>query len=373
MTNGTGATASPRFDLIGSSRIQDGGTAEVYVGPGGLINQATNPGSGPHIPQTTSYPVTVNITDPKFISLTNLTVTMNLQQAAALGEIRADLIAPDGTIVNTFPEPDRRVGHDPRPTRRSGSRAPTSVLRPADAWARSSTIARPGVLPTGERRPRSSAPSAPKGALALLDGLTAAKINGTWTLRITDFRATTLPHPLRRPTSSSTGPSTSPRDSRIVRIPRSPAPMSSGLIRDFPQGFGRGRTNRASARGSRSPRTIPWARSALTWVGCTWLMSTMSISRPTRGRHRQPGGQYRHFLAYSENGGQSWVNAGQVNDDLRGCGWLHRSSAIPQGNSSRWGGRSSCPTWRSTRRPARWSCRGVMSGTMPRAPGPPLT
>ena len=122
--NGSGATASPRFDLIDSSRIQDGGTAEVYVGPGGPIIQATDPGGGAdHIPQTTSYPVTVNITDPKFISLTNVTVTMNLQQAA-LGEIQADLIAPDGTTVNLFLNQTDAAGPTP-PNPPSASRGRT--------------------------------------------------------------------------------------------------------------------------------------------------------------------------------------------------------------------------------------------------------
>ena len=43
---GTFATASPAFDLIQSSRITNGGTAYVLTGSGGLINQATDPGSG---------------------------------------------------------------------------------------------------------------------------------------------------------------------------------------------------------------------------------------------------------------------------------------------------------------------------------------
>ena len=249
-------------------------------GPGGLINQATDPGGGAaHNPQTTSYPVTVNITDPKFISLTNLTVTMNLQQAA-LGEIRVGSDRARRHEREPFPEPDQRRGHDPDPPRRSGSRAPTWVSPPTDGWARSSMIAQPGASPTGARRLHSSAPSGPKGALSVFDGRvrgTAQRAPGA--CQITDFRATAPPRPPRRPTSSSTGHSTSPRDSRIVADSQVARPRSSGPSPGTSPGPRPRQGHRASARGSRSPRTIPWARSALTRAGSMWLMSTTSISR----------------------------------------------------------------------------------------------
>ena len=166
----------------------DGGTAEVYVGPGGSINQATDPGGGAaHIPQTTSYPVTVNITDPKFISLTNVTVTMNLQQAA-LGEISVDLIAPTGPgercSVTRRPQPAKLPRIPPTASRGRTWESPLAV----NSWGRFSIFcAARSITDRGATLPFVGT-FRPEGNLALLNGLTAAQLNGTWTLRITDFR-----------------------------------------------------------------------------------------------------------------------------------------------------------------------------------------
>lgn len=199
---GTGAAATPAFDLIESSRITDGGTAYVAQGPGGLINQATDPGNGaPHNPATTSYPVTVNLADPKFIALTNLTVKLNLQQAA-LNEIMVELVAPDGTRVTLFRNQTDAAGQTPNP-------APSYGITGANL----------GIAPNGlvgtvfdDRAARSiddrgaTAPFVatfqPEGSLSVFNGRTAAQLNGTWRLVITDFRATAPPTPPRRPISS---------------------------------------------------------------------------------------------------------------------------------------------------------------------------
>ena len=120
---------------------------------------------------------------------------MNLQQAA-LGEIRADLIAPDGTPVNLFLNQTDAAGTTPTnpPFGISGANlglAPSGRLGTVfdDRAARRITDRGAAAPFVGTFRP--------EGSLSLFDGRTAAQLKGTWTLQITDFRATTPPHAAR--------------------------------------------------------------------------------------------------------------------------------------------------------------------------------
>src|SRR5262249_42532990 len=92
---------NPALDVIKSERITNGAVGATFTGTGGTITDATNPGgTNPHIPNPTSFTQLVNITDPRFVSVSDLDVTVNLNHPD-LRELRIELVAPDG--VTTVP------------------------------------------------------------------------------------------------------------------------------------------------------------------------------------------------------------------------------------------------------------------------------
>ena len=148
------------FDLIQSSRITNGGTAVIVNGAGGVIDEDVK-----------EFAVTVNLADPKFISLTNLTVTVNLLQAT-LADVQIELVAPDNTRRLLLPAGVTGTNLGIAPNGQPlgtvfDSRAARSIL---DGGATAPFV--------GTFRPLQS--------LGIFNGRTPAGLNGTWRLVITD-------------------------------------------------------------------------------------------------------------------------------------------------------------------------------------------
>ncbi len=84
------------------SQVNDyGGTGSHWDGPAAAIRDAIKPASGDDIPQSTTSTVYVDITDPKFLALQNIDVSLTLSDPN-LGQLSATLTAPDGEVVTLF-------------------------------------------------------------------------------------------------------------------------------------------------------------------------------------------------------------------------------------------------------------------------------
>jgi subtilisin-like proprotein convertase family protein len=166
---------------------------QQFVGAGGGIGDAADPGGGAaHNQQVTTFTQTVNFTDPRINILDRLDVDLSVNHSA-INELRIRLIPPPGSGL-----------------------APITLLN-NQTDAAGGTIAGVGATGAGLGFPRaaqgsigtvfsSSAATSivgntggaasigyfrPEGSLAAIAGRTAAQLSGTWTLEITDFRATT--------------------------------------------------------------------------------------------------------------------------------------------------------------------------------------
>ena len=96
-----------------SSRILDSGTADAFAGIPGVIAKAFAGVNGsPDFPQTTLFTDDVNITDPSFITLKDMSVTLNINEPSSNTELQAVLIAPDGTQITLFTNQENSAGPD---------------------------------------------------------------------------------------------------------------------------------------------------------------------------------------------------------------------------------------------------------------------
>ena len=84
------ANANPPFDAPLSNRIPNGAVGTSFTSPGGTVVDAT---AGP---QPTDFPVNVNVTDPRFINVSDVEVSLNLV-SATLAELSVVLIPPPGS------------------------------------------------------------------------------------------------------------------------------------------------------------------------------------------------------------------------------------------------------------------------------------
>ena len=198
-------------------------------------------------------------------------------------------------------------------------------------WARSSTIARPGASPTAVRRRRSSARSGPKETSALLNGRDRGAAQRHLDSRITDFRATAPPTPPATPdqlfnwTLNLTSGLTDHPDSQVAthqcrRVP-SRAPIPGPRPRPDRQGIGPGiQIASDNTLGSFSPHQ---GRLYVTYV------NYVNFKNGPGAGIDNPAYNTDIFLAYSDNGGQSWTNAGRSTTT-----WRSRTDtlepAIPQ-------------------------------------------
>lgn len=142
--------------------------------------------------QTTDFPIQVNITDPRFILASNLNVTLALHQPD-LKSTKILLLPPAGsglapiTLLNNGTNSDGSNN----PGRGTGGANPGEVNGTAlgtifdDQAIRS--ILDTGAPPfVGRFQPEYNDPSN-SGTMSEVQGRTAAQLNGVWTLRIIDF------------------------------------------------------------------------------------------------------------------------------------------------------------------------------------------
>ena len=207
-----GGSSKPNFDEINTKSSTTGGTDEHFDSASNVtIINATKDGikSGTDSFVPTTIPIAVNIADPKFASLQDLTLTLSLQYPT-LANTSATLTSPpipgfplgrtitlwnnatnnDGTasnLGNSLAGANVGASAQGQPSA-SGSNYIGTVL---DSTANRSLFDGNVTAPyTGHFRPAGNLQSA-------FRGLDAATLNGTWTLTITDFRNETSTTPRR--------------------------------------------------------------------------------------------------------------------------------------------------------------------------------
>ncbi|WP_168189494.1 Ig-like domain-containing protein [Paludisphaera borealis] len=306
--------ANADFDSIQSSSVS-GGVAIYKAGQGGPINQATVTSSGPYIPQDTQFTTNISITDPRFLNLSSLTVKMTLQQTD-MTPLMAVLTAPNGTQILLFRNAQDASGTTPQnvPYGVTGANlgivgiannAPYGLLGTTfdDMAARS-------ITDRGGAAAGYTSTFRPEGNLNVLRGLTAAQLNGTWTLTFTDFRnnGTNNPPPqlfswgINITSGVTASPivnvaSTTVRGSQSGTYPRASAAAG-------PQGIGPGiDIAQDNTLGSFS---VHQGRIYITYVNHTNYQA---------GSWTNPADNTDVYLVTSDNGGSTWTNRGIVNDD----------------------------------------------------------
>ena len=250
------------------------------------------------------FNIPVNITDPKFTTLSDLTVTLHILHPA-LNELKIVLVPPPAagcrrspcsTTGSTRPTAPTNARASPGPTWASpptaGSHFGTTFSDQAVRSIRDGTAAAPyiGQVPAREGEPR-----------RLYAGATAAQLNGTW--QLADHR---LPQRQRRhrcrPSRSglTSGLARRHRQRTVaetsVRGASTPTMPNVG----FPTAVAGSRTS-GSARGSRSPRTTRWAPSASSRGGSTSPTPTASTVTTNQAANTDIA------LAVSDDGGQTWT------------------------------------------------------------------
>lgn len=180
------------------------------------INDPIVPASGPHSAVTTTFPISVNITNPDFFSLADLDVVVNLQNPH-MSQVRIDLEAPNGVIVRLL---DNRV--DANNANRPNVTPPGLFPPGLPNVANLGMVALPGqtafdfhyaigtVFDQQAVRsitdPSATAPfvshfrpdtgSFNSGGLNAFNGMSLADVNGIWRLHVTDvFNSNENPKP----------------------------------------------------------------------------------------------------------------------------------------------------------------------------------
>ncbi len=306
------------FDAIQANPVA-AGVASSKAGPGGPINQATDPGGGaPFIPGVTTF--TTNVLagdiDPRFLTLSNLTVDMTILQSD-MSMLQAVLTAPNGTQIVLFRNLRDASGNVPNPDVARGitganlgvvgvsNNVPYGFLGTTfDQNAARSISDRSGsaIGYSSTFRPDNGGGN----NLSALNGLTAAQLTGTWTLTITDTRNNgTNPGPSLVSwglnfTSGVTGSgvvnvaSTAVRGSQTGSYSRASAAAG-------PQGIGPGiAISQDNTLGSFSQNQ---GRIYVTYVGYT-LNQTGN-----------PADNTDIYLVTSDDNGATWNYRGMVNDD----------------------------------------------------------
>jgi subtilisin-like proprotein convertase family protein len=174
--------------LIPPVIYQIDGTKGMAVG---TIGDAASGGTGnPDVPAETTFSQKVNITDPNFATLDSLDVTVALTHPD-LQEISVVLISPGGQSVtllaNGVDASNNSTGQGVGAGANLGMVGSTIVGTVFDQLAaRSITDNQNGAPYIGHFRPEEGGLNS--GGLNIFDGLSAADLNGTWKLVITDYR-----------------------------------------------------------------------------------------------------------------------------------------------------------------------------------------
>jgi len=305
------------FDGIQSNSLSGGGVAARGQGQGGFLNQATDPGGGaPYIPASTAFTTNVSL-DPRFVSISNISVTITLQQTD-MSPLMAVLTAPNGQQVLLFRNAQDASGTTP-------ANVTYGVLGANLGVVGVDTNTGPyGLIGTtfDDLAPRTindrggqaggyTATFRPEGSLSDFEGLTAAQASGTWTLTFTDFRNNGTTNPAPRliswgvnltsgatPNGVANVVSTLVRGSLTGAYPRASAAAG-------PQGIGPGIDIAAdNTLGSFSQNQ---GRIYLTYVDYTDY---------TFGSYTNPVDNTDVYMIASDDGGQSWGAVWRlVNDD----------------------------------------------------------
>jgi subtilisin-like proprotein convertase family protein len=210
---GSLATANPPTTQVLFSPVSGGLGLTFPVTNAGPITDAFDPGnSAPHIPGVTDFQIPINITDPRFISLTDLKVKLDMIHPN-LNEVTLTLIPPAGsglspfTLVQAQTDPANNTN-----TGRGVSGANLGVITVNnfvvpngavgtvfdDSAARDIVDINPftgargaGAPFIGHFRPEGAGFGLGASLDSTFGGATAAQINGTWILRVTDNRQDT--------------------------------------------------------------------------------------------------------------------------------------------------------------------------------------
>jgi subtilisin-like proprotein convertase family protein len=191
---GSRRRANPASDLVISDAIPDGGLGFSFTGNGGFLNDAFDPGnSQPHITATTRFQINVNLNDPRFVSLTDIDVTVDMTHNT-LSEVSLVLIPPPQSGFPSITLAPNRINAAGTSNNNIGMTGTgLGVLNFFDVGAifdqdaaRSIFV---GASPyVGRFRPQG-------GDLDDLNGMTLADVNGTWTLEVNDFRQSNITAP----------------------------------------------------------------------------------------------------------------------------------------------------------------------------------
>jgi subtilisin-like proprotein convertase family protein len=198
---GTGANANPPFDALVDNRLA-GAFSQTFTGTAGPIADA---GMGtPNVPATTDFPITVNVTDlTHFLSVTNLTVTLAIVHPQ-VAELNIQLIPPVGSnlpSITLLQNQTDAAGNSNQFVGASGANlgipvSGASIGTVFDDNATRSIVDFTNAPPArganppfvGHFRPEGGSLDARYGGAVPGAPNTNNSINGTWTIRITDFR-----------------------------------------------------------------------------------------------------------------------------------------------------------------------------------------
>jgi subtilisin-like proprotein convertase family protein len=294
-----GATATPPFSDVVANRIQDGAAAQSFSAAGGSISTGmTVPPGGAVFPFSQS----VTVTDPKFTTLSNLTVTVNLTDTSDQ-TLSLTLVAPNGTQVPLVAQGQATGTNFGGPTT-SGAFLGTTFDPEATRAIGGDQIAAPYIA---HFRP------VDEGAMLGLLGqkLTAAQgqASGTWQLIVTNTKTSdtgSLSNWTLHLTSGldSQAPVTVAQTSIIGSL-TSPYPLKTPAAPDTGVGIDASIAS-DNTLGPFSP-----------YQGRLYVVYT--DHRPLilvgGGSDVNPPENTDVFLAYSDNGGASWSVPQIVNDD----------------------------------------------------------
>ena len=294
---------------IVSSQV-DGKAAQdnfAYSGPNTIANATPGGQNQPDNTATTSFPVTVNISDPNFVGVRSLEVALDVVTAGA-NDLKIVLVPPTGsglppvTLLNNNTDAfgngtGQGVGGGNLGVTNSGNFLGTVF----DQFAGRSLQGNPGGASTvGHFRAAND--------LSVYDGLAPSAVNGTWTVQISDFR----------------NDGNSPPPSFLQSLSLN---FTSGLL-DSPDVAVNGGKNGVAAVAGAPTAPFPTASAAVPDTGIAPAPvvvtdNTLGSFSPHQGwmyvAYVAPGGgpgdNTDVELSTSKDGGATWSGATRVNND----------------------------------------------------------
>ena len=308
-----GATAA---EFSFKQSVDDSFTVDPNTGTktptGGSYVYAIAPaGGGAHIPVTTFFPIDVNITDPKFLTATNLSVEMGLIDPTN-NDISITLVPPTGSGLAPVTLLNNAVDNNNNATG-SGIGGANIGISGSGVFVGTtfSSFASSSLLPTNGGGAGSAGVYLPQG-LDFLDqvaGRTGAAVSGQWFIEVTSFRnhsGTPLPPnffttlALTFNSQASPGIDRAAADTSIKGAFTALGAAFPTASAATPQGIGPApEVASDNTLGSFSPHS---GRIYVTYV-----------DRSTATGN--PADNTDIFLVFSDDGGATWSAPTQVNDD----------------------------------------------------------